>query len=125
MEPLIRDISDTARWVAIFRAEESERPDAIFNDPYARSLAGERGEQIANAIEFSRANSWSFVARTYLFDEFIQQHIAAGYDLVVNMACALDTRPYRLPLPPQLKWIEIDLPGILSYKASILEKEKP
>lgn len=125
MEPLVRDISDTARWVAIFRAEESERPDAIFQDPYARKLAGERGEQIANAVEFSRNNSWSFVARTYLFDELIMQHIAAGYDMVINMACGLDTRPYRLPFPPQLKWVEIDLPGILDYKSNILENEKP
>lgn len=125
MEPLIRDISDTARWVAIFRAEESERPDAIFNDPYARKLAGERGEQIANAIEFSRANNWSFVARTYLFDELILQHVASRYDMVINLACGLDTRPYRLPFPPQLKWVEVDLPATLDYKASLLENEQP
>ena len=125
MEPLVRDISDTARWVAIFRAEESDRPDAVFHDPYARMLAGERGEQIANAIEFSRVNSWSFVARTYLFDEFIQQHVAAGYDMIVNLACGLDTRPYRLPFPPKLKWVEVDLPPILNYKTSMLANEKP
>src|SRR6476659_6688644 len=125
MEPLVRDISDTARWVAIFRAEESERTDAVFHDPYARMLAGERGEQIANAIEFSRANSWSFVARTYLFDEFIQQHVAAGYDMIINLACGLDTRPYRLPFPSKLKWIEIDLPSILHYKSSVLANEEP
>lgn len=125
MEPLVRDITDTARWVAIFRAEESERPDAIFHDPFARKLAGERGEQIANAIEFSKTNSWSFVARTYLFDELIQQHIAAGYDTIINLACGLDTRPYRLELPKKLQWIEVDLPEILSYKESILADEKP
>jgi methyltransferase (TIGR00027 family) len=125
MEPLVRDISDTARWVAMFRAEESERPDAVFHDPYARMLAGERGEQIANAIEFSRTNSWSFVARTYLFDEFIQQHVAAGYDMIVNLACGLDTRPYRLPFPSKLKWVEVDLPGILQYKESVLANETP
>ena len=125
MEPLVRDISDTARWVAIFRAEESERPDAIFQDPYARKLAGERGEQIANAIEFSRNNSWSFVARTYLFDEIILQHVAAKYDMVINLASGLDTRPYRLPFPSQLKWVEIDLPPMVEYKSSVLENETP
>ena len=125
MEPLVRDISDTARWVAIFRAEESERPDAIFQDPFARKLAGEKGEQIANAIEFSRANSWSFVARTYLFDELILQHVATKYDMVINLACGFDTRPYRLPFPPQLKWVEVDLPPTLEYKTEVLEKEKP
>jgi O-methyltransferase involved in polyketide biosynthesis len=39
----IASISDTARWVAIYRAMEFERPDALFHDPYARRLAGERG----------------------------------------------------------------------------------
>src|SRR5439155_2312367 len=66
-----------------------------------------------------------FVARTYLFDEFIQQHVAAGYDMIVNLACGLDTRPYRLPFPAKLKWVEIDLPGILDYKGSVLANETP
>ena len=125
MEPLISDISDTARWVAIFRAEESERPDAVFHDPYARKLAGEKGEQIANAITFSKHNSWSFVARTYLVDEFIDQHVIAGYDMIINLAAGLDTRPYRMSLPSTLKWVEVDLPGIIDYKTSILKIEKP
>ena len=47
-----------------FQGDESDRPDAIFVDPFARRLAGERGQQIAHAIESARKNSWSFVART-------------------------------------------------------------
>jgi O-methyltransferase involved in polyketide biosynthesis len=34
-EPLIRNVSDTARWVAVYRARETERPDAHFRDPFA------------------------------------------------------------------------------------------
>jgi len=125
MESLIRNIADTARWVAIFRAEESERPDAVFRDPYARILAGERGEQIANTIEFGKKNSWSFVARTFLFDEFIRQHVEQRYDMIINLASGLDTRPYRMNLPSSLKWIEVDLPEMISYKETILAGEKP
>jgi len=125
MEPLIRNISDTARWVAIYRAQESERPDAVFNDPFARILAGDRGQQIANAIEFTTKNSWSFVARTFLFDEFIMSHIGQGYDMVINLASGLDARPYRMTLPSSLHWVEVDLPGIMKYKESILKNEKP
>ena len=44
MEEPFRNISDTARWVAVYRAIESERPDAWFRDPLAKRLAGERGE---------------------------------------------------------------------------------
>lgn len=125
MDPLIQNISDTALWVAVFRADESERPDAIFNDPFARRLAGERGHQIADALEFSKKNSWSFVARTFLFDGFIKQHIEQGFDMVINLAAGLDTRPYRLDLPSSLKWIEVDLPEIIKYKEKILAPEKP
>jgi O-methyltransferase involved in polyketide biosynthesis len=49
-EPLVRNISDTARWAAVYRARETERPDALFRDPYARRLSGERGVAIADAL---------------------------------------------------------------------------
>ncbi len=122
---LIHNISDTARWAAVYRARETERPDALFRDPFARRLAGERGEEIANAIEFSNQNTWSWIARTYLFDHFIAQEIARGCDLVINLAAGLDARPYRMNLPPSLQWIEIDLPGILDYKEEILREDQP
>jgi len=124
-EPLIRDISDTARWMAAYRARESERPDAVFTDPFARALAGERGEQIANAIPFGDESTWAFTARTFAFDQLIERALAAGVDLVVNLAAGLDARPYRLALPPSLRWVEVDLPEILDYKAEVLASATP
>src|SRR5437867_13054011 len=85
IETHIRNISDTARWAAVYRARETERPDALFRDPFARRLACERGEEIANAIAFSNQNTWSWIARTYLFDHFITQEIAAGSDPVIKL----------------------------------------
>src|SRR2546427_59223 len=35
-ESRIRNISDTARWVAVYRARETERRDAVFRDAFAR-----------------------------------------------------------------------------------------
>ena len=125
MSELIENISDTAKWVAVFRAEESERPDAVFHDPFARKLAGEKGNQIANAVQFSRENSWSFTARTYLFDHFVKQHVDQGYDMVINLAAGLDARAYRMDLPSNLKWVDADLPGMIKYKDEILKNEIP
>lgn len=122
---LIRNISDTAMWAAIYRARESERPDALFRDPFARRLAGERGDAIAKAIPFSDRATWAWVTRTYLFDRFITQEIERGTDMVVNLAAGLDARPYRLALPAALRWIEVDLPGILDFKEEILRSEQP
>ena len=124
-EPLVRNISDTALWVAHYRAEESERRDAVFKDPLARALAGERGAQIAGAQAFSNQHSWSFVARTYAFDQMIADEVRAGADLVINLAAGLDTRPYRMELPPSLRWVEMDLPAIFDYKESVIGAAKP
>lgn len=124
-EPTIQHISDTARWSAVFRARETERPDPLFRDPFARRLAGDRGEEIAKATPFHEKNSWSWVTRTYLFDKIISQQIAQGADMVVNLAAGLDARPYRMTLPPSLKWVEVDLPDIMDYKESLLKDEKP
>lgn len=124
-EAPIRNVSDTARWTALFRARESERPDALFRDPLARALAGERGAQIAAAVPFAAKHAWSFTARTVLFDRLVAAQIAAGADLVVNLAAGLDTRPYRMDLPPGLPWVEVDLPGILDYKEEVLAGAAP
>jgi len=121
----IHSISDTARWVACFRARESERPDALFRDPYAERLAGERGFQIANTLADGNKHDWAWVARTYLFDKFLLREIREGADLVVNLGAGLDARPYRMQLPPSLHWMEVDLPGIISYKENILANERP
>ena len=121
----IRNISDTALWVAMYRARESERPDAIFKDPFARRLAGERGEQIANEMESRKQPDWPFVARTFAFDKIINDCIRDGADTVINLAAGLDARPYRMNLPESLRWIEVDLPDMIDYKENFLRGETP
>jgi methyltransferase (TIGR00027 family) len=122
-EPLIRSISDTARWVAYHRAIESDRPDSIFRDPYARRLAGERGARIGRELH---ENAWAVAIRTYLFDLAIQELLSRKLiDMVVNLGAGLDSRPYRLELSHLLRWIEIDVPEIVDVKRRILSNEKP
>jgi methyltransferase (TIGR00027 family) len=123
--PLIRSISDTALWSAVHRARESERGDALFRDPFARRLAGPRGEEIAQTLSMGGPDSWSWATRTILYDEFIRDSINHGADTVVNLAAGLDARPYRMAFPPSLQWVEVDLPDILAYKEATLAHEKP
>jgi methyltransferase (TIGR00027 family) len=124
-QAVVRNISDTARWAAVFRARETARADAIFRDPYAQRLAGKKGVDIANTLPEGNSHAWAWVARTYLFDQFITHGIEQGVDMVVNLAAGLDARPYRMALPSSFQWIEVDLPEILAYKEGILANEKP
>jgi methyltransferase (TIGR00027 family) len=124
-EPLIRNISDTALWVAVYRARETERQDALFRDPFARKLAGERGEQIAKDLLAGQRYEWPYTARTVRFDQIVTEQIKQGADMVINLAAGLDTRPYRMDLPPSLQWIEVDFPAMIDYKEQVLAGEKP
>lgn len=123
--PSVHNISDTARWVAYFRACETRRPDALFRDPYAEQLAGERGLEIADSLPDGKKHEWAWAARTYLFDKFLDREIGEGADVIANLASGLDTRPYRMELPASLQWIEIDLPEIIMYKEEVLATEAP
>lgn len=113
VEDAIRSVCDTARWVAYHRATESDRDDALFHDPYARQLAGERGRLISALMD-----AGGYVAlRTALFDEVVSNLIRTRQlEMVINLAAGFDTRPYRLPLPSNLNWVEVDLPEIVRLK---------
>ena len=121
----VSNVSDTARWVAVYRAWESARPDALFKDPYADKLAGERGRAIAALMPRQARSGWPMIARTKLIDDLVLAAIAQGCDCVVNLAAGLDTRPYRLDLPASLRWVEADLPPMIEEKERLLADAPP
>ncbi len=119
------DIGDTARWVAMYRALESERPDALFSDPFARRLAGRRGEEMVAQLPGGKSAGWSIVVRTQVLDEMILEQVAGGVDCVLNLAAGLDMRPFRLPLPSSLRWVEVDFPTMITAKERLVADAKP
>jgi len=125
MDNPIRNVSDTALWVAIYRAMESERSDALFTDPFARRLGGERGEAIVRAMPKGAATSWPMVVRTAVMDEIILRCVQQGAATVLNLAAGLDARPYRLPLPSSLRWMHVDLPDMVDYFRGQMAGETP
>ena len=122
----ITHVSDTARWVAIYRAMETKRPDAIFRDPFAERLGGAQGQAIVDHMKRGRQMAWAMIVRTAVFDEVIRERVkSAGVDLVLNLAAGLDARPWRMSdLPSTLRWVDVDLADILDYKLDTLKGEK-
>jgi len=122
----VEHISDTAILTALGRAIESDRPDALFKDPFARSLAGVRGEHLVASIPYIDSIAKAVAVRTYGIDELILKAVSEGkIDTILNLGAGLDTRPYRLPLPSWLRWIDCDLPDILKYKRNTLSNIHP
>jgi methyltransferase (TIGR00027 family) len=121
----IHDVSDTAFWIAYHRALESARPDALFRDPFAKRLAGERGRRISESMPTSRIVAWTVALRTRIIDDYIASALRSGIDTVLCLGAGLDARPYRMSLPAALRWIEADYPHVIDYKEEILGQETP
>jgi methyltransferase (TIGR00027 family) len=142
-------VGTTAVMVAAARAQETDKPDPLIRDPYARMLvegvakAGDAGggaaawqnfldpamqERIAGADAAGHseaaalfANMLSYQAvRTHFFDAFFADAVAAGIRQVVILASGLDSRAYRLSWPAGTVVYEIDQPQVLEYKAQTL-----
>jgi methyltransferase (TIGR00027 family) len=60
-----------------------------------------------------------------VIDNFIREALSDGADTVLNLGAGLDTRPYRLDLPADLRWIEADFPEMISYKSERLASDTP
>jgi methyltransferase (TIGR00027 family) len=118
------NVSETAFWVARFRAKESKRPDALFNDPLASLLVKDKDSQSLENRSDAQYVNWTVVMRTIIIDEMIEDLILSGVNTIINLGAGLDTRPYRMNLPDSLEWIEADLPEIISYKERVLLNEK-
>ncbi len=122
----INHVSDTALMVAACRAHETQREDAFVRDPFAARLAGERGEAILNALPHANVVRFGMAIRTRLLDELLLGALeACPIKTVLSVGCGLDTRPWRLELGVDLRWIEIDFAELLDYKEGLMSGETP
>lgn len=127
MTPEFEHVSDTALLVAASRAMETDRPDGLVRDPFAARLAGERGMALARSV--NAGLEWMNLGigmRSYFIDELLRTVLNSGrVNTVLNLGAGLDTRPWRLDLPRELRWIEVDFPAMLDYKSALLADEVP
>ncbi len=122
----VKNVSDTAFWVAYYRALESRKKKPLFRDPLAGLLTGEYGRKVSDSMKsVGRYAYWSVTIRTRLIDEYLVRYIDQGYKTVINLGAGLDTRPYRLSLPPDVCWIEIDFPEVILFKNEKLQDQQP
>lgn len=69
--------------------------------------------------------AWSVALRTIVIDDYVLEGIQRGVDAVLNLGAGLDTRPYRLDLPPDFDWYEADFPPVMDFKTGMLKDDHP
>lgn len=122
-------LARTAEWTACMRSHAALQPRSRLNDPFASLIlqelnTGLRDGQYAPA---SAASAVSVIAlRTLVFDDLIVQAIRdARISLVLNLGAGFDTRPYRLALPPDCRWVEVDQEAVVERKRRLFSAISP
>jgi methyltransferase (TIGR00027 family) len=117
----VNTVAHTAFLTAAVRALESERPDCLFTDPFARSLAGEEGFRLLGAPADSMPDVGHYIViRTRFLDDFAIAATHTGIRQAVIIAAGMDTRALRLPWPTGVTVFELDHPQLLAIKNAIL-----
>lgn len=133
-------VGATAVMVAAARAAETDRPDRIITDPYAKALVAGAGTgawgfigdnafraRVAEQdpeidVLFEHMGNYQAV-RTHFFDAYFAAAVDAGIRQVVILASGLDSRAFRLAWPAGTTVFEIDQPLVLEYKSATLAAE--
>jgi methyltransferase (TIGR00027 family) len=95
--------------------------DRLFADPFAETLAGDQGVAMLARSERAGGGESRFIpVRVRWFDDATTDAVAAGVRQVALLGAGLDTRPYRLDLPSDVDWYELDRPEIFAAKNPVL-----
>lgn len=125
-------VGRTALGMARVRAEESARPDRLFDDPFAAVFvaaapgalpadrsAGDPGASFGWLLRFYG------VIRTRFFDDYLLTACTDGISQIVLLAAGLDSRAFRLAWPAAVRVFEVDMPAVLSFKDRVLDGQPP
>ncbi|SOJ54738.1 Putative S-adenosyl-L-methionine-dependent methyltransferase [Mycobacterium simulans] len=130
-------VGATAVVVAAARAAETDRPDPLIRDPYARLLTANAvtgiwkamlDESMFAQLESADPGTSAFIdyvrsyqaVRTHYFDGYFADAVNCGIRQVVILASGLDSRAYRLAWPVGTTVFEVDQPKVLGYKSTML-----
>lgn len=118
------EVSKTALGVARVRAAESERPDRLFDDPWAAKFCAAAPDLVPVGARTPIALAFALQAiiRTRFYDDYL---LDAGCPQVVLLGAGLDSRAYRLDWPSGTSLFEVDLPGVLAFKEKVLADAEP
>lgn len=126
-------VGATSRWVAANRAVETESPDPLYRDPYARELAGEAGFEFMRRmteIGLPRADGkprtgpdpYLTIRTRFLDDAMVRAVKTSNITQAVILAAGLDARAFRLDWPAGFVCFEVDRTDVFDHKEPVLQR---
>ena len=121
IKPTIRGSAETMLQSFYARAQYSKCKHNKFYDAKAVELVDKIDYDFSTADRDSTMGK-GVIARTVVFDELVKNFIEKNpYCTVVNIACGLDTRFYRMD-NGKITWYNLDLPETIAIRNQIFEE---
>lgn len=118
INPLLTGSAETMLQSFYARAKYSRKKNAKFYDAKAIELVDKIDYDFSKAEKDSTMSN-GVIARTIVFDELVKDFINKNPDCtVVNIACGLDTRFYRMD-NGRITWYNVDLPETIEVRDAI------
>lgn len=106
------------------RAKETRKKNAKINDEIAEELVKNLDYDFSKADK-DKAMNYGVIARTIVLDRMVEQYLEKNANtIVINIACGLDTRCYRMK-GKYLHWYNIDLPESMKIRRQFLPETGP
>ena len=120
--PNINKIGLTALAMAAARAQESQRLEPLFHDPFAGLLAGHVNAAYRQHSGGQQQEQAPYLEiRTRFFDDFLMETVGAGgVRQVILLGAGMDARAFRLAWPPSTVLFELEQAGVLQLKEELL-----
>ena len=116
----INEIGATAFVIASIRALEPEKPQPLFNDPYAPWFSNDRARTAARQVDAVFPPSTTMVRfRTRYFNRFVERGIVDGARQVVLLGGGFDMRAHHYH-DMGVAFFEVDQKAVLEFKRHIL-----
>lgn len=118
IRPELNGVPETMLQSFYARAQYSRRKGHKFYDAKAVEIAEKLDYDFSKAARDSVMGS-GVIARTLVLDELVRDFIDKNPDCtVVNLACGLDTRAYRMD-NGRIAWYDLDLPEVIALREQL------
>lgn len=106
------------------RAKETEKPNAKIRDEIAVEIVGKLDYDFSKA-DADKMMSSGVIARTIVLDQMVGMYLNDHPNsIVVNIACGMDTRCYRMQ-EKYARWYNVDLPETMEIRRRFLTESGP
>ena len=106
------------------RAKETKKQNAKIKDGIAVKLVEKLDYDFSKADK-DNAMTYGVIARTIVLDRMVEQYLKKHENaVVINLACGLDTRCYRMK-GKYLRWYNVDLPETMKIRRQFLPETGP